>query len=77
MIFEKKLARINELAKLSKVRTLTKKEKAEQHDLRQEYLKNLRKSFTNQFKTMKVMDPAGNDVTPQKVKDLQERNKQH
>lgn len=75
MSFEVKLARINELAKTAKTRELTKEEKAEQHRLRQEYLQNLRNSFTNQFKTMTVMDPEGNDVTPQKVKDLQKGNK--
>lgn len=77
MAFDVKLARINELAKLAKERELTEQEKVEQHDLRQEYIKNLRNSFTNQFKTMTVIDPEGNDVTPQKVKDLQERNKKH
>lgn len=77
MSFEVKLSRINELAKLSKTRELTTEEKVEQNALRQEYLKNLRNSFTNQFKTMTVMDPEGNDVTPQKVKDLQKRNKKH
>lgn len=77
MSFDVKLARINELAKLAKTRELTEQEKIEQHDLRQEYIKNLRNSFTNQFKTMTVIDPEGNDVTPQKVKDLQERNKKH
>jgi len=77
MTFEVKLARINELAKIAKTRELTKKEKEERHGLRQEYVKNMRDSFTNQFKTMKVIDPEGNDVTPQKVRDLQDRNKKH
>ena len=77
MTFEAKLARINELAKIAKTRELTKKEKDERHKLRQDYIKNFRKSFTNQFKTMKVIDPEGNDVTPQKVRDLQARNKKH
>lgn len=77
MAFSVKLARINELAKLAKSRELTDEEKSEQHELRQEYLKNLRNSFTNQFKTMTVIDPEGNDVTPQKVKDLQERKEKN
>lgn len=77
MISKEKLNRINELAKKSKEDGLTDTEKAEQKELRQEYLKNVRKSFKNQFKSMTVMDPEGKDVTPQKVKDLQDRNKKH
>ncbi|MFD1037894.1 DUF896 domain-containing protein [Virgibacillus byunsanensis] len=77
MISEEKLQRINILAKKAKNSGLTSKEKEEQQELRQEYLKNVRKSFKNQFKTMTVMDPEGNDVTPKKVRDMQERNKKH
>lgn len=71
MITKEKLDRINKLAKKAKSEGLTSTEKKEQQELRQEYLQNVRKSFKNQFKTMKVIDPKGNDVTPQKVKDLQ------
>lgn len=78
MLTKEKLDRINALAKKAKTpEGLTEEEKAEQQKLRQEYLQNVRKSFTNQFKTMTVIDPAGNDVTPKKVRDLQERNKKH
>ncbi|WP_164668903.1 DUF896 domain-containing protein [Virgibacillus doumboii] len=77
MISKKKLERINELAHKSKNGGLTDKEKEEQKELRQEYLKNVRKSFKNQFKSMTVMDREGNDVTPKKVRELQERNKKH
>ncbi len=77
MLSKEKINRINELAKKAKESVLTSEEKTEQKQLREEYLKNIRKSFTNQFKTMKVIDPEGTDVTPQKVKDLQERNKKH
>lgn len=77
MITKDKLARINKLSQKAKKEGLTSKEKEEQQQLRQEYLQNVRQSFTNQFKTMTVMDPEGNDVTPEKVKDLQERNKKH
>ncbi|HLR40750.1 MAG TPA: DUF896 domain-containing protein [Virgibacillus sp.] len=77
MITKDKLARINKLAQKEKKEGLTNNEKEEQQQLRQEYLQNVRQSFTNQFKTMTVMDPAGNDVTPKKVKDLQDRNKKH
>ena len=77
MLSKEKLNRINELAKKSKTEGLNQKEKEEQKKLREEYLKNVRSSFKNQFKTMTVIDPAGNDVTPQKVRDLQERNRKH
>lgn len=77
MISKEKLERINELARKSKSEVLTNKEKEEQKELRQEYLLNVRKSFKNQFKSMTVMDREGNDVTPEKVRDLQERNKKH
>lgn len=77
MLAKEKLSRINELANKAKNEGLTDKEKIEQKKLREEYLGNIRSSFTNQFKTMTVIDPVGNDVTPQKVKDLQARNKKH
>jgi uncharacterized protein YnzC (UPF0291/DUF896 family) len=77
MITKEKLAQINKLAQKAKKEGLTAKEKAKQQQLRQEYLQNVRHSFTNQFKTMTVMDPAGNDVTPKKVKDLQKKNNNH
>ncbi|GGA62304.1 DUF896 domain-containing protein [Ornithinibacillus halotolerans] len=78
MLSKQKLERINELAKKAKTTTgLSEDEKVEQQKLRQEYLQNVRKSFKNQFKTMTVIDPAGNDVTPKKVRDMQERNKNH
>lgn len=77
MITKEKLARINTLAKKAKTTDLSEKEIEEQKKLREEYLGNVRSSFKNQFKSMTVMDPEGNDVTPQKVRDLQERNKKH
>ena len=77
MITKEKLARINALAKKAKDTGLSEKEKEEQKKLREEYLSNVRSSFTNQFKSMTVVDPKGNDVTPQKVRDLQDRNKKH
>lgn len=75
MLNKDKIKRINYLANKSKNEGLTKSEKEEQHSLRQEYLKNIRKSFKNQFKSMTVIDPEGKDVTPQKVKELQKRHK--
>jgi len=77
MMSKEKLSRINDLAKKSKAEGLSKEEKQEQTELREEYLQNIRKSFTNQITTMTVIDPEGNDVTPEKVKKIKEKNKKH
>lgn len=77
MLSKDKLARINVLANKSKAEGLTEGEKQEQQDLRKEYLQSLRGSFKNQLKSLKVVDPKGNDVTPKKLKDLQERERNH
>ncbi len=77
MLSKEKLQRINELANKSKKEGLTPEEKEEQQELRQAYLKNVRASFKNHLKTMTIVDPEGNDVTPQKVKDLKARSKKH
>ena len=78
MLSKDKLERINALAKKAKTTEgLTEEEKKEQKILREEYLKNIRSSFKNQLKTMTVIDPAGNDVTPKKLRDMQDRNQKH
>ena len=64
------LDRINELANKEKVQTLSVAEKQEQQALRQDYLKMIRGQVLNTFSTMKVVDPLGQDVTPDKVYDL-------
>ncbi|QST01674.1 DUF896 domain-containing protein [Pontibacillus sp. ALD_SL1] len=77
MISQDKLNRINELSHKSKQQGLSMTEQKEQQKLRQEYLKNFRNSFKSQLKGMKVVDPEGNDVTPEKLKEEQARNKKH
>ncbi|RWZ60400.1 DUF896 domain-containing protein [Halobacillus fulvus] len=77
MLSKDKINRINELANKSKQEELTHAEKKEQQDLRQEYLKNARKSFKNQLKGVKVVDPKGNDVTPDKLKQMQRNERKH
>lgn len=64
------LDRINELANKEKVQTLSVAEKQEQQALRQDYLKMIRGQVLHTFSTMKVVDPLGQDVTPDKVYDL-------
>ena len=66
------LDRINELANKEKIETLSIEEKEEQQTLRQEYLKMIRGQVILTFSTLKVVDPLGEDVTPDKVYQLRE-----
>ncbi|MGP4059923.1 DUF896 domain-containing protein [Halobacillus sp. H74] len=77
MLSKEKINRINELANKSKQQELSKEEKNEQQKLRQEYLKNARQSFKNQLKGVTVIDPEGTDVTPKKLKQMQENEKKN
>ena len=56
---KEKLNRINELAKLSKERTLNEDEKAEQAALRQEYINEIRLSFGAMLDNTVIQDPDG------------------
>lgn len=56
MLSKEKLDRLNFLARKSKNEGLTKDEKNEQQELRQEYLKNFRKSFRNQLENIEIVD---------------------
>ena len=69
LISKEKLMRINELSKKSKGAGLTKEEIIEQQKLREEYLKNFRKSFKDTLHNVSVFDKKGNDVTPLKLKE--------
>jgi len=75
MLSEDKIKRINELSNKSKTTGLSIEEAKEQTALRKEYLQSLRTSMRNTIESVKVIDPEGNDVTPQKVKDA--RNKKY
>lgn len=67
--------RINQLAKKSKTIGLTEEEKVEQQDLRQKYIENFRGNFKNTLMNVKVVDDEGNDITPKKLLDEQEKLK--
>ncbi|HDB7685352.1 TPA: DUF896 domain-containing protein [Staphylococcus aureus] len=67
------LDRINELANKEKVQPLTVAEKQEQHALRLDYLSMIRGQVLTTFSTIKVVDPIGQDVTPDKVYDLRQQ----
>ena len=78
MLSKEKIARINELSKKSKTIGLTSQEAKEQTQLRSEYLQTFRKSMVKTIENMTVLDPEGNDVTPDKVKKIKElKNKLH
>lgn len=77
MLSKEKLARINELAKKAKQSRLTEEEAKEQTLLRKEYLETFRSSMLGTLKGVTIIDPEGNDVTPKKLKQYQNKNKLH
>ena len=62
----KKIDRINELAKKKKAEGLTSEEKVEQAKLREEYIEGI-----------KIVDEEGNDVTPEKLRQVQREKGLH
>jgi uncharacterized protein YnzC (UPF0291/DUF896 family) len=77
MLSSDKIARINELARKAKASKLSEEEAKEQTKLRAEYLQSFRSSMLNTLKGVTIVDPEGNDVTPGKLKDLQNKSKLH
>ncbi|ETT82159.1 DUF896 family protein [Bacillus mycoides] len=65
------LNRINELAKKQKEESLTKTELNERTELREEYLQIIRGQINTTVTGLKILDPLGNDVTPEKLKEQQ------
>jgi uncharacterized protein YnzC (UPF0291/DUF896 family) len=57
---QKKIDRINELAKKMKNEGLTEEEKAEQAVLRREYIDSFKRSLTGQLDNMYIVDEKGN-----------------
>lgn len=57
---QKKMDRINALAKKAKIEGLTDAEKIEQSLLREEYLSLVRKNFRSTMKSIKIKDQQGN-----------------
>ncbi|WP_088007893.1 DUF896 domain-containing protein [Indiicoccus explosivorum] len=72
MLSKEKLDRISELSRKSKSAGLTQEEAKEQSSLRAEYLNVFRSTMRNTIENVKVIDPNGNDVTPDKVKNKRE-----
>ena len=74
MLSPEKLQRINELSKKSKTVGLSREEAKEQTSLRKQYLVAFRGSMRETIENVKVVDEEGNDVTPEKIKQIR-RNK--
>lgn len=62
------LERINELSKKQKEVGLTEAEKEEQALLRKEYLRTFRGSVDELLLNSTIVDPLGDDVTPEKLR---------
>lgn len=77
MLDPKKIERINELARKKKIVGLTPVEQEEQLLLRQEYLEAFRGGMRNHIEGLKVVDEDGNDVTPEKLKQIQKEKGLH
>ena len=75
MLTADKLNCLNELAKKKKLGTITDEELKEQQVLREEYLMTFRESMKNTIENVKVIDPNGEDVTPEKLKQIQAKRK--
>ncbi|MEC0092003.1 DUF896 domain-containing protein [Paenibacillus macquariensis] len=65
--------RINELARKQRGEGLTNAEKVEQQALREDYLREIRGQVLNTITGLTVVDPLGNDVTPDKVREVKEK----
>lgn len=67
--------RINELSRKQKKEGLTQEELAEQQVLRKEYLQAIRGQVLSTISGLTIVDPNGDDVTPEKLKIEQQQNK--
>lgn len=69
------LKKINHLARKAKAEGLSDAEKVEQAKLRKLYIENFKSVFKNDLLNLKVVDPMGQDVTPEKLKKAQNAKK--
>lgn len=72
-----KINRINELAKKKKAGILTPEEKVEQAKLREEYIEGYRRAIRHHIEGIKLVDEEGNDVTPEKLRQVQREKGLH
>ena len=68
------LPRINQLAKKAREEGLTNAEKVERQVLREDYLRSIRGQLESTVTNMTVIDPLGDDVTPDKVRAKKQAN---
>ena len=66
MTVNEMIVRINELAHKSKAEGLTEEEKAEQQELRQAYIANIKRNLTSQLENTIVVNPDGSRYKLQK-----------
>ncbi|EEL85382.1 DUF896 family protein [Bacillus cereus] len=67
------LNRINILAKKQKEDGLTQTELKERQELRQDYLQIIRGQVNSTVTGLTILDPLGNDVTPEQLKKEQQK----
>lgn len=60
MMTDDKIKRINELARKQKAEGLTDEEKAEQAELRREYIESYKRSLVAQLENTYIVDDKGN-----------------
>lgn len=70
MLSKEKINRINELSRKAKAGQLTEEEAKERTALRKEYLDTFRSTMRSNIENLKIVDPEGNDVTPEKLKQI-------
>lgn len=63
---DKKIARINELTAISRVRELTEDEQFERAQLRAEYIEAYKRSLIGHLENVRIVDEKGNKTPLQK-----------
>ena len=71
MLPKEQMERINVLANKAKIKGLTIQEQVEQKKLREDYIEAFRGGMRKTIEGVKIVDEEGNDVTPDKLKDIQ------
>lgn len=74
---KKILNRINELARKAKSEGLSLSEQKEQIELRKAYVQDFGRGVRNMIEGLKVVDEENNDVTPDKLKQIQKEKGFH
>ena len=68
---EKLRKRINHLYHKKQAEGLSKEEEQERKELHQKFIANFRAGFRQQLDNLVVVDKEGNDITPDKAKQIQ------